>query len=311
MNWFQSATDPAGPYAGALNDLWWFFLIVCAVIWGAVLIGMVWSIVRGLRRTQIENSERSVWVNASMIATVITLISMVVVTTATGRAVSPHGKEYTREIQITGHQWWWDVQYLDARPDRIAQTANELHLPAGETVKLILKSADVIHSFWVPNLHGKRDLIPGDDAIFTIRADEPGIYRAQCAEFCGFQHAKMGFIVVVEPKAQFERWLANLRMPGRHPSTAEQQRGQQVFLMTTCAMCHAIKGTSAGARTGPDLTHIGSRQTLAAGILPNNRGTMAGWISDPGGVKPGVLMPPHAFDSDDLQALVAYMESLQ
>jgi cytochrome c oxidase subunit II len=315
-NNYQSALDSAGPYAGALERLWWFFFITCALVWVATMIAVVIAILRGRRRTEPdltkEGTARSaIWVAGGMGVTVLVLVSMLVVSVATGREISPFAKEYTHAIKVTGHQWWWQIQYENPRADFIAETANELHLPAGETARITLESADVIHSFWIPNLHGKRDLVPGKKTFLTIRADKPGIYRAQCAEFCGLQHAKMGFVVIVEPKEQFDAWLSQQRLPAPHPKTAEQQRGQQVFLTTTCVLCHAIKGTLAGARTGPDLTHVGSRRTLGAAAIPNTRGNLSGWIADAGSVKPGVLMPPNPLEPDDLHALVVYLESLK
>jgi cytochrome c oxidase subunit 2 len=313
---YQSALDPAGPDAAAIEKLWWFFFAVCAVAWVGVVIMLAAAIRRGLKRPEPdeteEGSRRSTrWVSLALGTTVLLLLALLIASVVTGRAVSPLGRRVTQEIKITGHQWWWEIQYDHPRPDQIVQTANELHVPAGERVRLTLTSTDVIHSFWVPNLHGKQDLIPGKQAVFTIQGDRPGIYRAQCAEFCGAQHANMALVVVVEPRAKFDRWLAHHRAPAPHPKTADQQRGQQVFLTTSCVLCHAIKGTIAGARTGPDLTHIGSRRTLGAGILPNNRGTLHGWISNAQALKPGVLMPPNNFDAADLHALVAYMESLR
>jgi cytochrome c oxidase subunit 2 len=315
-NNYQSALDAAGPYADALERLWWFFLIACTVVYVVSSVFVVIAILRGRRRTEPdltnEGTRRSaIWVGAGLIVSVGILITLLVVSVATGREISPFAATYVHDIEVTGHQWWWQIKYDHPRADLIAETANELHLPVGEPARITLTSSDVIHSFWIPNLHGKRDLIPGRKSVLVIRADRPGIYRAQCAEFCGLQHAKMGFIVIVEPKADFERWLATQRMPAPHPKTADQQRGQQVFLTTSCVLCHTIKGTSAGARTGPDLTHVGSRRTLGAAVIPNTRGNQFCWIADAGSVKPGVLMPPNPLEPDDLHALVAYLESLK
>ena len=315
-NAYQSALDAAGPNAQALERLWWLFFWICTVVYVLVVISVVIAIIRGARRREPdltnEGTRRSsILIGVAMIATVLILIGTLVVSVATGREISPFAARYAHEIKVTGHQWWWQIQYDNPRADLIAETANELHLPVGEAARIELTSSDVIHSLWIPNLHGKRDLIPGKTAVLTIQADRPGIYRAQCAEFCGLQHAKMGFVVVVESKEQFERWLTTQRLPAPHPKTADQQRGQQVFLTTSCVLCHTIKGTSAGARTGPDLTHLGSRRTLGAAIIPNTRGNLAGWIADAGGIKPGVLMPPTPLDPDDLHAVVAYLESLK
>ncbi|HEX8172563.1 MAG TPA: cytochrome c oxidase subunit II [Thermoanaerobaculia bacterium] len=307
---------PAGPDAAAIEKLWWAFFSVCAIVWVAVVIAMLVSIVKGGRRTEPDNSPEGIrggtkFITIGVSASVVGLLGLLVSSIAAGRAVSPVDDRVTREIEITGHQWWWEVQYDSPRADAIVEDANELHLPAGERVKVILNSRDVIHSLWIPNLHGKRDLIPGKDAVITLRADKPGTYRAQCAEFCGLQHARMAFLVIVHPRDEFERWLANARMPAPQPKTAQQQHGQQVFLDTTCVLCHTIRGTRAGARTGPDLTHVGGRRTLGAGILPNSIGNLHGWIANAQSIKPGVLMPPNQLEPDELHDLVAYLESLK
>jgi cytochrome c oxidase subunit 2 len=163
----------------------------------------------------------------------------------------------------------------------------------------------------VPNLHGKKDLIPGRTAIMRLRADKAGLYRGQCAEFCGIEHTLMALLVSAEPQAQYEAWAARQRQPAAPPSGDQQARGLQVFLGTTCVMCHTVTGTLAQGKLGPDLTHLASRQTIAAGTLPNNRGHLAGWIADPQSLKPGVNMPPNALAPDDLQALLAYLETLK
>jgi cytochrome c oxidase subunit 2 len=190
-------------------------------------------------------------------------------------------------------------------------TANEIHIPVGQPVEFQLKSRDVIHSFWVPTLHGKRDLIPRHVTTMTLQADRPGVYRGQCAEFCGYQHAHMAILVVAEPLEQFAAWLEHQRRPAAEPSDARQQRGQEVFLSAPCVMCHTIRGTLAGGRVAPDLTHIAGRHTLAAGTLPNTPGHLAGWIIDPQHIKPGNRMPAHSLNADDLQALLAYLGSLK
>jgi cytochrome c oxidase subunit 2 len=213
-------------------------------------------------------------------------------------------------IRVTGHQWWWEVQYQDPTPSQIVTTAAAIHIPVGRTVQFELRSADVIHSFWVPNLHGKRDLIPGHPTRIFLRADRPGTFRGQCAEYCGYQHAYMRFVVVAEPEGRFQDWLEAQRQPTADPATERQRRGQQVFLGTTCVLCHTIQGTPARGRVGPDLTHLGSRP-LIGGLLPNTRGHLAGWIVDPQRIKPGVRMPLNVVNPGDLDALLDYLESLK
>jgi cytochrome c oxidase subunit 2 len=190
-------------------------------------------------------------------------------------------------------------------------TANELHIPVGQPVLLELISRDVIHSFWAPALHGKRDLIPGHDSTTYIQADAPGRFRGQCAEFCGAQHAKMGFLVIADSAADFQAWLTRQRQPAAPPATAAAAHGQQLFLHGTCPMCHTIAGTPAGATMGPDLTHVGSRATIGAGTLANQAATLAGWIRDPHDSKPGNRMPPAPLPASDVQDLVAYLEALR
>jgi cytochrome c oxidase subunit II len=184
-------------------------------------------------------------------------------------------------------------------------------VPVGRPVVMRLQSNDVIHSFWVPNLQGKKDLIPGRTAVTEWRADHPGVFRGQCAEFCGYQHAKMALYVIAVPPDEFERWRGSQRASPPPPSDPKLQRGQQIFLTSTCAMCHAIQGTTASARMAPDLTHVGSRRALGADALPNSPAALAAWISNPHAAKPGVNMPNHSFSGEDLDALVAYLESLK
>jgi cytochrome c oxidase subunit 2 len=209
-------------------------------------------------------------------------------------------------VHITGHQWWWHVRY----PDEQVITANEVHLPAGVPVRLAVTSEDVIHSFWMPQIAGKVDVIPGKTNSITILAEQPGVYRGMCAEFCGAPHARMHFLVVVEPPADFARWLDGQRRVPPPPTDSLVQRGQQVFFRATCAECHAVRGTAAGTR-GPDLTHVASRRTLGAGTQPNTRANLAGWTVDAQAMKPGNKMPSIPLAGDDLQALLAYLESLE
>ena len=190
-------------------------------------------------------------------------------------------------------------------------TANEIHVPAGKPVILKLNSADVIHSFWAPSLHGKKDLIPGRTSLLHFRADKPGVYRGQCAEFCGFEHALMAFTVVADPPEQYEAWAARQRQPAPSPVTDLQKQGLAVFMRSTCAMCHTIAGTEAGARLGPDLTHLASRSMLASGTLPNTPQYLAAWILDPQRFKKGANMPATPLSAQDLNALMAYLETLK
>ncbi|HYG65189.1 MAG TPA: cytochrome c oxidase subunit II [Thermoanaerobaculia bacterium] len=320
----QSALNPAGPQAGRIEDLWWLMFWVCTAVFVLVMLFFIAGMVRGRRARKERGVEAPMSVEpgverrmmrtivAAVAATVITLFGLLVASVATGRSISPlRVPEDALTVKVIGHQWWWDFEYQHPEPYRIIRSPNELHIPVGQPVRILTTSADVIHSFWVPNLHGKLDLIPGRTADTWIQADRPGVYRGQCAEFCGHQHAHMGFLVIAEPPERFAAWWERQRQPAPEPATPLQQRGRQVFLSQACPLCHTIQGTDAGSRVGPDLTHLASRRTLAAGTLPNTRGHLGGWIADPQSTKPGNLMPPNPMKSEDLQALLAYLESLR
>jgi cytochrome c oxidase subunit 2 len=210
-------------------------------------------------------------------------------------------------VRVVGHMWWWEVRY----PGHGIVTANEIHIPAGRPVRLELASADVIHSFWVPCLNGKRDMIPGIETVFWIQADEPGVLRGVCGEYCGTQHANMAFVVVALEPDEFDAWIAQRSKPHEMPATPLERRGYDVFLSAGCGQCHAITGTPATGNVGPDLTHLGSRLTIAAGTRPNTPGELAGWIADPQAIKPGVKMPRTPLTGENLMAVAAYLEGLK
>jgi cytochrome c oxidase subunit 2 len=308
----QSALHPAGPGAASISDLWWLMFWTCTVVYLLVMTALVMAI-RRHREGENAPAERTLVrsvVGASAV-TVVILFALLVASVTTGRAVGAVTSSNPMVIAITGNQWWWDVEYHNPLPSLRTRTANELHLPVGRPVRILLTSNDVIHSFWVPNLHGKMDLIPGRRTELSLQVDRPGIYRGQCAEYCGLQHAHMAFTVIAEPSDDFERWLAAQRQPAPAPISLEQQRGFDIVTRGPCAMCHTVRGTSAGARTAPDLTHLASRSTLAAGTVPNTRGYLAGWIADPQHLKPGAKMPPTGLSAEELQAVLAYLEMLR
>jgi cytochrome c oxidase subunit II len=257
-----------------------------------------------------ERSMRTTVIVATA-ATTIILFVFLILDLSVGRAITTNPGPEALQVRVTGHQWWWEIQYRDSLPQNWATTANEIHVPVGRPVVFELRSTDVIHSLWPPNLNGKRDLIPGNENSIWFQADSAGVYRGQCAEFCGHQHAKMAFLIVAEPPDSFSAWLVRQRDTAMTPTDSVALRGQEVFLASSCVMCHAIGGTPAGSRIGPDLTHLASRRTIAAGTLPNTRGNLAGWIVNPQGIKPGVRMPSTRLDSDDLQALLTYLETLK
>jgi len=213
-------------------------------------------------------------------------------------------------VEVTAHQWWWQVRYLNADPSRIFTTANEIHIPTGEPVRFRLVSRDVIHSFWVPALGGKTDLIPGRTNTTWLEADKPGIYKGQCAEYCGTEHALMKLTIVAQPRKDFEAWwthqLADAAAPADDGAGAA---GETAFLMR-CSGCHAIRGTEAAGILGPDLSHLMTRRTLAAGVLPNTIGNLSGWIADPQTVKPGSMMPRVGLSGRELADIRTYLETL-
>jgi cytochrome c oxidase subunit 2 len=210
-------------------------------------------------------------------------------------------------IEVVGKQWFWEVRY----PGTAVVTANEIHIPARTRVNLVAVTGDVIHSFWVPQLNRKIDMIPGRRNRVLLYADKPGRYRGQCAEFCGLQHANMAMTVVAQPPARFRAWLANMAQPRRTPSGPAARRGEQVFVSERCSSCHTIRGTSAHGTIGPDLTHVATRARLAAETIANSERGLTRWISDPQKIKPGTKMPAVDLSTDELHAVVAYLRSLR
>jgi cytochrome c oxidase subunit 2 len=306
----HSVLAPAGPQAARLAHLWWAFFGICTVVYVVMMILMVVAITRPSERApDLRRFARVVGFGGAV--TTAVLVTLLIVSVRAGRGINPMPSGAQLAIKVTGHQWWWDFEYEGSPPSDMVRTANELHIPVGQPVLLRLISADVVHSFWVPSLHGKRDLIPGHESTTYVQADRAGVFRGQCAEFCGDQHAQMGFVVVAESPAEFQAWLHRQRQVPPDPVTAEARRGRAVFLSTSCSMCHTIAGTPAGSHVGPELTHLASRMTLAAGSLSNVRDRLASWILDPHGSKPGVRMPPNPLPDADLQALLSYLEILQ
>ena len=312
MSGVQSALDAAGPQAARIESLWWLMFYLLTAIYVIVMIVVLVSALR--RRTETtdvakQEQRASRTVTGAVAATIVILFGLLLSSFLVGRALNSAlpatGNELT--IEITGHQWWWAVRYNHPAPNQVVMTANEIRIPVGRPVRFKLNSTDVIHSFWVPNLHGKTDLIPSHPAETWLQADHPGVYRGQCAEFCGLQHAHMSFEVIAEPEQQFQAWYAAQVQSAVQPATPQQVRGQQVFLNSTCVMCHRIQGTDAGGNVGPDLTHVAGRQTIAAGTLANTRENLRRWIVDPQQIKPGNHMPPNPLQPDDLEALLDYL----
>ncbi|WP_244434970.1 cytochrome c oxidase subunit II [Methylocystis sp. SC2] len=291
-------------------SLIWVFVVLLGAVWLVVMIALAIAVLR--RRDDDRKSNERV---ASVVVSVCAGLTGLIVVGLTFVSFAEQREMQRRDapllVRIIGHQWWWELRYADDGSNPSFVTANELRLPAGRDVALNLESADVIHSFWAPSLAGKKDLIPGRVNELRIRAPQAGVYRAQCAEFCGMQHAHMGLDVVVETPERFEDWRIDQANSASAPQTDEQRFGQDVFNTRACFACHAIRGTKANGLVGPDLTHFASRRTLAAAVLPRTRGATAGWIADPQHLKPGSHMPLLPLSPQELNALVAYLESLE
>jgi cytochrome c oxidase subunit 2 len=320
----QSAVDAAGRQAGEIEELFWFFIVLLGAIFLiviALMLGPLFKRRHGTEQERLEQThtpsdetERKLthrvgWATG---VTVLILLGLVVLSVSTGKSISGDNRPANAlTVEVVGNQWWWYIRYLNDDPSRIVVTANEMHIPIGRPIVIRGTSHDVIHSFWVPNLHGKRDLIPSHTTIEWFQVDRPGRYRGQCAEFCGFQHAHMALWVVAETPAKFNSWMDRQLQPAPTPFDIVKQRGQRVFLDHACVLCHAIRGTTAAAEQAPDLTHLASRSTIAAGTLPNTRGNLAGWIADPQNIKPGNHMATVALSGEDMQPLLTYLESLE
>jgi cytochrome c oxidase subunit 2 len=301
----QSALDPHSAHSQKVAEIWWVLFAGAVLIFVFVAALAVYALAPK-HRSWIAS--RSFIVAAGAIFPVVTLSALLLYTFIAARDITAGADNAALKIEVVGEQWWWRVRY----PDDVFVTANEIHIPVGQTVEFLLTTADVIHSFWVPNLAGKLDMVPGRVNRLRVQADREGVFRGQCAEYCGGPHAKMAFYVVAQPPEEFARWLANERAPARQRDNAFIARGEKLFLENACATCHAIRGTTAAGELGPDLTHFGSRMSLGAGILPNNVGTIAGWIASSQHLKPENRMPSfNVFEGDDLRALAAYLESLK
>ncbi|MBW3634141.1 MAG: cytochrome c oxidase subunit II [Chloroflexi bacterium] len=307
-----SVLDPAGPRAARIAELWWVMFALGIAVFVVVMGLLLVAIFRGKRGSDTE--ERGPFTGTGFVAlggAVIPFLILMIVFGATLWTLialaEPEGPPGLT-IEVAGHQFWWEVRY----PDQDVVTANEIHIPTGQPVELKLIGADVIHSLWVPQLSGKLDLIPGKTNTLWLEADEPGEYRGQCAEFCGIQHAHMAFLVIAQPPNEFAEWLDAQREPSDEPAPdSVVERGEQIFLGSACVYCHTVRGTNASGELGPDLTHLASRRTLAAGTLENNLGNLAGWIVDPQSIKPGNKMPATNLGSEELQDLLAYLMSLR
>ena len=307
----RGALAPRGTAAAQIADLWWILFWVALAVTLIVFGLLATALVRARRarpgRWSRERSAGFVLVGGAIVPAVI-LVGATLLTFGTLAPFDRPPADDALTIDVTGHTFWWEAVYEE---DGFA-TANEIHIPVGRPVRLRLESADVIHSFWVPEIAGKLEMVPGWTNVLYIEADEAGTYVGRCAEFCGTQHANMEFLVVAQPEEDFDAWRQGQLREAAEPDDQLALRGRDVFLAEPCALCHTIRGVNhATTDVGPDLTHVASRRTLAARTVPNTRGGLAGWIADPQGVKPGNHMPAVNLDSEELLALVAYLGSLE
>jgi cytochrome c oxidase subunit 2 len=302
--------EPQGPNARQISHLWWLLFGLGTFTYVLVMGLFIFALFRRQAESSIQNNaqrgQRMIWTGGIIFPTIVLFI----IFGASFKVLSNLSLEETNDpmvIEIVGRQWWWEVRY----PDQDIVTANEIYIPTGQQVRLALTSADVIHSFWVPELHGKMDLIPGKVNIWPLEADQPGDYWGACAEYCGTQHAKMLLLVTAVSPTDFQDWLESQQAPFVEPETAELGEGFDLFMDTGCGQCHTIRGTSANGSLGPDLTHLASRRTIGAGSVANNRGNLSGWVADPHGIKPGSLMPTATLTGEGLQSLILFLESLE
>ncbi|HCX17744.1 MULTISPECIES: cytochrome c oxidase subunit II [unclassified Afipia] len=314
---WQSVLDASGTSAVHLKQLIVVICIVSVLVWLGVMSVLAWGLLHRRERSQNplqKNNARERrmmrTVAAATVATAIIIVAFTLLSFYTTRTLSVAGSD-DLVIRVRGLQWWWEVKYLNPAEGATFATANEIHIPVGRNVRVQLEGADVIHSFWVPSLAGKQDMIPGRLNDVTLHAERPGIYRGQCAEFCGLQHARMAFVVIAEPADAFAKWIKAQQQEAAQADDSEVKAGKAIFESRACAACHTVRGTSAAGTNGPDLTHIGTRKTIAAGVFETTRGSLAAWIADPQTIKPGNNMPMVPLQPDELRAVSAYMMSLK
>jgi cytochrome c oxidase subunit 2 len=311
-----SVLTGAGPAAATIASLTWVLIGILATIYILVMVALTHALSRGGRRTLPPGAPRgdrgalAAVITAGAVVPFIVLTALLLVTLNVLAVVLPTPTPDALVVDVRGQQWWWEFEY-GSETDTM-RTANELHIPIGRRVMLRLHAHDVIHSLWVPALQGKLDLVPGKTNVTWLQADHAGVYRGQCAEFCGIQHAQMAFLVVAQPPSEFDAWLVAQRQPSVPPADEQGRRGERLFVDRGCASCHTVRGSLAFfGRFGPDLTHVASRRTLAAGALDNSRGALAGWIANPQILKPGNRMPHTPLAVEDFHAIVHYVSALR
>ena len=290
-------------------------LIVSAVVVVVITALVLIAVLRGGRGgavpdTPLLESPGRGWISIGVGLSTLVLVGLVVWTSMTMARIANPPTKPALSIDVRGHQWWWEFVYQNDDPSKIFTTANEIHIPVGMPVRFTLNGEDVIHTFWVPSLGGKIQIIPGQTNVTWLQADKPGVYRGQCSQFCGQQHAHMIFSVFADTPDAFEAWRADQLRAAARPAADEARLGEQRFI-GRCGACHTVRGTMANGHVGPDLTHLMSRTTIAGGELPNNPGFLSGWIANPQGLKPGSLMPNPELSGPDLASIRSFLVTLK
>ena len=308
-----------GPAADPITKLGWGLITISLLVTAIIAALLLMAIFRRRDKATLDAQGHlpvgrgvngMLWIYIGVGISTVVLFASAVWTIFTIAAVASPSRTPVLTLDVTAHQWWWEVRYRSDEPARIFTTANEIHIPTGEPVRINLATTDVIHSFWVPQLAGKMDIIPGQNNSTWIQADKAGDYTGQCAEYCGAQHAHMAFHVIAQTPDEFSAWRQQQVAAAATPQSETLRQGQNVFLMR-CSVCHAVRGTLAGGNLGPDLTHVASRRTIAAGLLANNAATDAAWILGAQILKPGCSMPSLPLSTLDLTTVVAYLGSLK
>jgi cytochrome c oxidase subunit 2 len=314
----QNALGGEGAEGSNFVQLFTVFMIVCAVMYVLITAGLLIALWRRRQPLTVEDRrhhETSSAIRPALIGwTALVVAGLTALTVAsffTDRSNVANSASPKLSLTVTANQWWWDVEYQSADASRTVHTANEIHLPVGVPAQVTLKSNDVIHSLWIPNLAGKQDLIPGRVTDIQFVPRKTGNYRGQCAEFCGIQHTLMALDVTVESKADFQRWYEAQLKPAPPPATPQQLAGYRYFATRECSSCHNIGGTPASGQIAPDLTHFASRRSIAAGTLPMTRANLARWVADPQAVKKGNNMPTIGMTDAEVDSVVSYLETLK
>jgi cytochrome c oxidase subunit 2 len=309
-----STLNPAGPNSAAIADLFNIVLIIATVVFVVVEGLILISAFRFRRRskdtsepTQVHGNTKAEIAWTILPALIVVTLFVMALQTQQTLDAKPAAAAEQMTVKVIGHQFWWEYQY----PDLGITTATDLVIPTGKVVNLELSSVDVIHSFWIPQLNGKTDAFPNHVNYTWIQANTPGVYYGQCAELCGASHANMRAVVVAKTPEEFEQWVKEQQAPAAEPTDALAQQGQLVFSAGACIGCHAIAGTAANGKTGPDLTHVGSRTSLAGGMLTNTEGNLRRWLANPPALKPGSIMPNLNLTRTEIDALTAYLQSLK